>query len=1696
MSTADSPHSSPNADADATVVYDHIDSASVLVQLLDQYLAELQAGRTPDKAELLARHPELAQQLEDCLAGIEFVHKAGTPSSGMPAQLGDFRIVREVGRGGMGVVYEAEQLSLKRKVALKVLRFGVTADAELMQRFQREAETVAHLHHTNIVPIHAIGCEQGVHYYAMQFIEGESLAAVLEAAAGEGGGASKGAADAGCVGHDKRTNGLEIRSTGRDHKTGRDYPTICEWALQGAEALAYAHQRGVIHRDIKPSNLILDPEGTVWLTDFGLAKRADEVTMTAAGVVMGTPRYMSPEQAAAARQPIDHRTDIYSLGATLYELATGKPVFDSPTPHGVITQILNSEPVAPRLLQRGLPRDLETIILKCLAKDPSRRYQQARDLADDLRSYLEGRSIRARRASFLEKAARWAKKHRQSTMVSGVTAVASVLLIVGAIQARSAYLESLKGMLELTTEGPSLVAEVLDKNDMVLVPSFPVPTPKPVELVEGAYRLRLAGAGQLSETWDIEINRGKRTTIPVKLFDRLLAAPLEASGYDPPRLVELSGKTYIFHRGTQGWQLADAANMSPLWPDEIKKYPEKPEEAPYPNTYVWGAWYDLLQVHGTGTGEATGRTPGLARLPDLNGDQFDDLVFASRVSPSLVGVSGRDGKVLWWYRADPPLPNDHDSANDPYDFKASAEAAGVLTEPVVVDIHGEPHVIMVVVSFGSNVRTKSNKAFPNARKFYVEAVNTRTQKPLWRTFFESAALKELYVMQFVTKLPTPPAVATVQGKRTLLLQADASLLSFDLETGAELGPAYDAGAAMLQAFSLIDGNGDRELEAFFALRPDRNSDTVTVRSFDLASRAVTWEESFACPISRSTEEQRHHGEELALPVDLNGDGKTEIILSVKDDWNAYQDHWYGLRVLDGAIGQQIWQLPIQSLGKFSGSGLGVSQQMIAGPDLDGDSWRELFVSTSWSQRLGEGPLDDYIDVHAVSGKDGRVLWRQRFNGSGVNRLQWGQAGRDGMAQLIVPIGRGKGGQPVTYVIASTGHVQHVLPEIAEPRVADLNHDGLPDIYFVTSTTGHQRLTAIKGYVPFEWRRAGNLVPGSDYDGDGTIDLLEVSSAQAPVARSGVDRRVLWKADSQNTQIASVPTLTHADVNRDGVGDIVTIQLDTVPKRHDWNHWTVGVISGRDGGQLWTSANLELAFGSNSASGSGPQSDYRYPMLDQQDLDGDGTPEILLAANIGKSECSLAVLSPSDGHCRWSIPITKGTYVSPLVMDRHRWHDLDGDKVLDLVLWVPTSINEWGYGVGNELRAISGRDGSSIWSQPARLDNPDRPAWPRTAIADLDGDGTAEVVATSSKHAGGTMELAVLNGKTGERKWNFVWEGDFNIWPPQLVDAEGNGRRVICLGMLQSNKPAGVTVFDADGKVLQEIPTSWINGGTPWAACDTNGDGKEELLFVSNGELHAYSCSQQRDLWKRAVGNEYWIRFSQIHAGGNGKSPTLVYWTDRVASGVSLDSGAIAWRCDRPQSNPFELGKELVYDKSGWPSVVSHEPDLTKTQVQRAWETRNDGVYIAPHESSRGKPVTFLEYSPPIRYRSLPWIRSVSTLNPLRGIGEQFPKSLLMLLEWPMVLVFAAVVIHGAISQRWRRVALVLSAALVLTAILAAVGLQMNSRWMSDNERYSWTGWYWIFWSTAITTGFFTVVGFVVYWLVTRVRRLIVASPAR
>ena len=402
-----------------------------LAQVLDEYLAQVRAGSAPSPSQLMAQHPNLAGDLQDCLACLDVIRQAGqtTCQAGALAEtvdanrgttaLGDFRLVREIGKGGMGVVYEAEQLSLHRRVALKVLPFAAALDSRQLQRFKNEAQAAACLHHAHIVPVYSVGCERGVHFFAMQFIDGQSLAEAIAQLRRVSAGDSAPAEAVTRNGQHRDADGLaradltpSPRSTPRSARGTEFFRRIAGLGMQAAEALDHAHQQGVIHRDIKPSNLLLDATGHLWVADFGLALCHGGTEMTATGGTVGTLRYMSPEQALAKRALVDHRSDVYGLGVTLYEALTLEPAYAGSDREELLRQIAAGEPRPPRRLEPSIPVELETIVLKAMAREPEGRYQTAQEMADDLGRFLEGQPILARRPSLGERAMRWSQRHR------------------------------------------------------------------------------------------------------------------------------------------------------------------------------------------------------------------------------------------------------------------------------------------------------------------------------------------------------------------------------------------------------------------------------------------------------------------------------------------------------------------------------------------------------------------------------------------------------------------------------------------------------------------------------------------------------------------------------------------------------------------------------------------------------------------------------------------------------------------------------------------------------------------------------------------------------------------------------------------------------------------------------------------------------------------------------------------------------------------------------------------------------------------------------------------------------------------------------------------------------------------------------------------------------------------------------------
>ncbi len=456
-----------------------ISDPELLHRLTAEWRLRLRRGEQPDVNEYIAKYPKLAEQIRALLLGLTVVdtpnemqpetaeatrlYVPSPHSAVMPIRLGDFRIVREIGRGGMGIVYEAEQESLRRRVALKVLPAGSLLEQQLRQRFQREARAAARLHHTNIVPVFGVGEEGGQLYYVMQLINGLGLDRVLTEirrqhwpgtptikatlsqplpANGEFSTVDVARSFFACDGHTKPACvSAQPAMQGSSPAATLSCPGQSYWkavarlGAQVAEALDYAAGQGVLHRDIKPSNLLLDVQGNVWVTDFGLAKvTAGEEGLTLTGDVVGTLRYLAPERFAGLA---DIRSDIYSLGLTLYEMLVHRPAFAEIDRSKLIHQLTHEEPWTPRRWVPAIPRDLETVILKAIARDPAHRYQTAGELAADLRRFEGGHPVLARRVSARERLWRWCK--RNPSLASLATAV-FVLLAAVAIVASVGYL--------------------------------------------------------------------------------------------------------------------------------------------------------------------------------------------------------------------------------------------------------------------------------------------------------------------------------------------------------------------------------------------------------------------------------------------------------------------------------------------------------------------------------------------------------------------------------------------------------------------------------------------------------------------------------------------------------------------------------------------------------------------------------------------------------------------------------------------------------------------------------------------------------------------------------------------------------------------------------------------------------------------------------------------------------------------------------------------------------------------------------------------------------------------------------------------------------------------------------------------------------------------------------------------------------
>ncbi len=1433
--------------------------SSKLVTLLDAYLAELQAGRRPDRQQLLAEHPELAAQLEQCLSGIEFIHRASVvrPSSESLGQLGDFRIIREVGRGGMGVVYEAEQVSLKRRIALKVLRYGAAADSEAMQRFQREAETVATLHHTNIVPIFAIGCENGVNYYAMQFIEGRSLAECTSLSSFE-----------------------SFSSFPKDKKDSKDQrqpqvgtSAIANWGLQAAEALAHAHHRGVIHRDIKPSNLILDPDGRIWLTDFGLAKRMDDVSLSMAGAILGTPRYMSPEQAAASKNPVDHRTDIYSLGATLYELATGRPLFEGDSPHAVITQILTAEPPTPRVVRPNLHRDFETIILKCLAKEPERRYATAQALADDLRAFVEGRAIKARRSTLVEQAARWFKQQKRSVGIAAAAVAATIFVVVGSLIAWQIHGQAKLGYVTLNTprEGDQRaeVAEVLSLNDEPVGSPFTLPTKEPVALPEGAYRLRLTAPGKVSQTYLFDVAAGSQQTHEVGLANETVGYPialrspvgaevsgtaLAAGGYESPAASAVplsaveprlfigpqdSGKPTLrcYSPNSQPSANSDGSRgkeVAPLWeanwsvesPDIISflKLPEDREAwKVLPAQWDVSAWQQMLSWFDPWWFRNGAPPQIIFPARDLNDDGVEDVIWAAprQLNPFstnfgagpltpkaavLMAASGKDGKPLWWFR-----PQD-----------AEGNASRLLSPPVVCG----SLLVMALRSTGTGeVWVESVDALSGESRWRTERIAVTPQSSVWISpLTTSGGVSEVFVvggtkllvLDLQTGTPRPgfrsPSTSGTDNSNQQLLR--------------ENEPILDA------RFGDLDGDGTNEV-LLTVMSSDRG---IRDMAFSVTQNKMLWEVPSSFEVGAWHQNEARHS--WPLLADLNGDNKLEVILpGVRESGSIVAD---GCRALDGMTGEPRWTRRFPRRAGFSHH---VPEQFAVGPDLNGDGHSELVMVTVRRelqmqvahQSVGYQREQYFLYVDCFSGRDGKSVWWQRipfgmsefstWTGTPEAPLWWGGRGTLGEPEGVSPrtdgaTGKVRGLTPSGSPKDSFNGLKLVLPV---RRHADQGGDGIGNagarlLFVLSAETGRVEHLAEDLAFPqiVDWNNDGldDLAVFAPDDPqrfahahshpDPTSGKFVVLRGSPPEAFRRLDR---W-AEEQ-------------DFDGDGIAELSQ-------KYHGHGDYAIQIASGRDG-RILSKWKTEW-----------PETPHSYTVGDVQsfplplgDFDGDGLADLLVLR---------------EGY-NWDferVPLVK-TGQAPLLMQTIS--SKSGKRI-----WggVPLPLPDW-------LRPTNADENSEEWKQSrnGRL----QPV--STQAVDLDGDGRPEVLQAlrlvgyrRSEQVGGSASehqqpfVALIDGRAGTLRWlEPIAEITAGSHSPGLdylridasTDLNGDGTRDLVLTVPQQSPQGSWSVSlqvqnGRDGKVLwgpKPLEGASFNNNdfNPPIISDLDGDGRPEIVLM-------------------------------------------------------------------------------------------------------------------------------------------------------------------------------------------------------------------------------------------------------------------------
>jgi outer membrane protein assembly factor BamB len=1638
----------------------------LLNQVIAEYLQTVEAGQKPDVAELLARHREIAAELEEFLRDHERMRQAaappfpfpedaetlapstpfghergrttdGSPNLGSIPYFGDYELLEEIARGGMGVVYRARQVSLNRIVALKMILAGQLASEEDVQRFRHEAQTAAALQHPNIVAIHEVGEHNGQHYFSMDYVEGHSLA---------------------------------------DWIADGPLPPLqaAEHVETVARAIQFAHERGVLHRDLKPANVLLDRSGQVRVTDFGLARQmtADK-GLTATGAVVGTPSYMPPEQASGKRV-IGPSADIYSLGAVLYELVTGRPPFRAATPLDTLLQVMEAEPAAPRLLNPAVNRDLETIILKCLRKEPAKRYASAAELADDLGAFREGRPIKARRPGPVERVTRWAQKNRRSLALVAVAAAVSAVAVFAALWGHERYDESRRGRFVLTTPDDRFsIAEVIDDEDRRVLPTFTVPTEQPVALPEGRYRLRLSAIGFLTETYGLEVQRGRQQTFSVSLAERRMWDPMEmpTGNY---QLVSIDGRTDILTMvddrlrrtsgaiakeiWTRGLNVREQPNLAQFLPKDVDAE-QGPERLRF-----------LLPLPSVG--------------PDLDGDGHGDLVFGVQNFPDLVSVSGTDGAIQWWYRNRVGLPADVP--------EKTTRSGFVLAEPLFLDVDGDglPDAL-TGFTCDSRIREFGEKENPNLpEETVVQAVSGKTGSLLWSRRLDDVVIQRPNSGR--NSVPFQLTPARWQGKPILIVFAKDRLFSLDPRNGEQVAPSIPVPSNSLGKSNeshpprLFDPNGNGELAVVAltettALDPNRREQAAAMKV--AVTSAVTgqtlWESkleglSDMFRISRVFHEKPP---DWPFVADLDGSGRQDVFLPFRDrDRAEYHKDWHGLARFDGRTGKLVWRRrvcrdddPYESNRALTG--------FLVGPDLNGDGQREVFVAvTTVDDQLWESnknwvtsgfPKMYYPNVAALSGANGDLFWHTRVpegfsEHSNLERPFWWQPGPDGRPAFVVAVSNFYDGseQKAFAFDAASGKLRQALAGLESVTARDFDGDGLPDLcgyrpkqFNPRGNPGAGQLHVLRASGPEPLRLLGEADIAADCDGDGRRDLVI-----GDVALSGRSGKRLWRSTElplpTDKGRAPLHVLTAtADLNGDGTPDLLLWQNANVEKKIP----PLRAISGKDGRLLWKNNDLEVAYTSGNGIGwSGLLCHCR--LVHQGDLNGDGVPDLLFSDEktdnqTGNRERRLLALSGSHGTLLWQRVIGE--------------HLGDPAYVLFLPVVVqhlvgraaPVIFTVGLQGPNVSLLALDGSDGRILWEKPIVDASRRHERLPALIVGTQSAEGPTAVVACWSRLDDRESFVGAFDAADGHPLWTWS-DGNSQLpaYQPSLTGlafahADSSAKRHVCLCLRQRRENSfqgmNLIALNEEGKKVASYPLEG-NDSTNYIPsmqrASLLGDGREGLVVRFGKELHGFRDSLTHPLWTWTLPTSD-SSTVDVRPATASTPTTIIVECGTTVFGIAAPSGKPRWRCDGP-------GKVvgLLSDSDDGPATVAYSLNTT-TVVREALPTDDAGRCVLPETS----PVAGLV---PIegawQTRSLPWLRQ----EPLWSNVLAFLFLAELALLWWLLGRKAPLVIGGI--------------ALLIGVAISAWMLYRDAAFKEADQHYALTDWYGVLAMTG--TGFAVILG--------------------